>query len=220
MRTDITEAVIGCNGESASYYVGNDTWNTTFFYDGTEYNVDMFYVTNNDELWVRTLQQYVDPSLYEALNDTVIRLNVTCTDYNSTCVEFRANSSEQSYYNYSSLYPFNGSCYHGFETGESVRTVLVPAAQPKGPSTSSSLSPNISITVADLGLTSSEGNGTEGKKKDDECCLPTVVEKTPELVAAKTLIIGYTHHSFNPICALIRLTRFSRRGSVSCILQF
>lgn len=170
---DTTGAVSGCNGESSSYLVaGNDTWNTTFYAeDGMEYDIDIFYATNDDELWVRTIQLYMDPSLYEAINNTIVRLNVTCDGNDKSCVEFKTNFSEQSYYNYSAPYPFNDSCYHGFATGERVPVVRVPAAYPQGPATASSLSPNITIISAggvDMGLPWSEAFEEDGDEKDDD----------------------------------------------------
>lgn len=52
-------SVHSCNGELSSYYIGNDTWNTTFVdNDGVEYDIDVFYATFQNELWVRTIQVY------------------------------------------------------------------------------------------------------------------------------------------------------------------
>lgn len=50
-------AVGGCNGEAAAFEVGEGTWNSTFIgNDGEEYDLDVFYATYDDQLWVRTLQ--------------------------------------------------------------------------------------------------------------------------------------------------------------------
>ena len=50
-------AVEGCNGEAASFEVGEGIWNSTFIgNDGDEYDIDVFYATYDDQLWVRTLQ--------------------------------------------------------------------------------------------------------------------------------------------------------------------
>lgn len=159
-----------CNGESSAYYIGNDTWNTTFFNDGTVYDIDIFYATDGDELWVRTIQPHMDPSLYEKLNNTVIRLNVTCDNYVS-CVEFTANFTDQSPYNYSAAFPFNDSCYHGFSSGERVPVVSVPAASPVGPTWSSSLGSNTTLILAgkaDVGLPWSEGFEEDGEEKEED----------------------------------------------------
>lgn len=51
------DSLHSCNGESSSYYVGDDTWNTTYISnDGDELEVDVFYAANPNELWVRHLQ--------------------------------------------------------------------------------------------------------------------------------------------------------------------
>lgn len=49
--------VEGCNGESAAFSVNDAVWNSSFIgNDGNEYDLDIFYATYDDELWVRTLQ--------------------------------------------------------------------------------------------------------------------------------------------------------------------
>lgn len=50
-------AVEGCNGEAAAFAVGEGLWNSSFIgNDGEEYDIDVFYATYDDQLWVRTLQ--------------------------------------------------------------------------------------------------------------------------------------------------------------------
>lgn len=57
MYVHADDSLHSCNGESSSYYVGDDTWNTTYISnDGDELDVDVFYATNQNELWVRHLQ--------------------------------------------------------------------------------------------------------------------------------------------------------------------
>lgn len=55
---DIANTTVeGCNGEAAAVGVGDGLWNSTFIAnDGDEYDIDVFYATYDDELWVRTLQ--------------------------------------------------------------------------------------------------------------------------------------------------------------------
>lgn len=113
----------------------------------------------------------MDPSLYEVLSDTIIRLNVTCFSNTSSCLEFTANFTEMTPYNYTAPYTFNDTCYHGFATGERVPSVKVPAASPEGPSSPSTLASNITIILggkADLGLPWSEGFNTDGEEKNDD----------------------------------------------------
>ena len=46
-----------CNGDSSAYYVGDNTWNTTYICnDGDELEIDVFYATFQYHLWVRHLQ--------------------------------------------------------------------------------------------------------------------------------------------------------------------
>lgn len=50
-------AVEGCNGEAAAFAVDEGLWNSSFIgNDGEEYDLDVFYATYDDQLWVRTLQ--------------------------------------------------------------------------------------------------------------------------------------------------------------------
>lgn len=117
------------------------------------------------------LQPHMDPSLYEALNNAVVRLNVTCNEDESGCIEFTANFTDATPYNTTAPYVFNDTCYHGFSTGERVPTVKVPAASPEGPTSASSLGSNYTIILAgkaDQGLPWSEGFDTDGEEKDDE----------------------------------------------------
>ena len=114
----------------------------------------------------------MDPSLYSALNETVIRLNITCGEMaSSSCVEFTASFTEATPYNYTNLYEFEDECYHGFSSGEQVPTVEVHAASPVGPTTSASLAPRSTLILAgkaDQGLPWSEGFYANGSQKDDE----------------------------------------------------
>ena len=46
-----------CNGGLSAYRVGEDTWNTTYISnDGDELEIDVFYATYQNQLWVRHLQ--------------------------------------------------------------------------------------------------------------------------------------------------------------------
>ncbi|CAN0093763.1 unnamed protein product, partial [Pylaiella littoralis] len=167
------DSLHSCNGESSSYYVGDDTWNTTYISnDGDELEVDVFYAANPNELWVRHLQPHMDPSLYEALNDTTIRLNVTCgVDSSNGCIEFTANFTDAAPYNYTKPYEFADDCSHGFSSGEQLLSVRVHAASPVGPTTSASLSAGNTLILAgkaDQGLPWSEGFHANGTRKGDE----------------------------------------------------
>ncbi|CAM9948309.1 unnamed protein product [Ectocarpus sp. 6 AP-2014] len=167
-----------CNGESSAYHVGDDTWNTTYIgNDGDELEVDVFYATYQNQLWVRHLQPHMDPSLYEALNDTTIRLNITCAkmDQSSSlqngCLEFTVNFTEATPYNYTEPYEFVDDCSHGFSSGEQVQSVVVHAASPIGPTSSASLGVGNALILAgkaDQGLPWSEGFNEDGSRKDDE----------------------------------------------------
>eukprot|EP00752_Nemacystus_decipiens_P017637 g15808.t1 len=164
-----------CNGESSAYYVGDDTWNTTYISnDGDELEIDVFYATYQNQLWVRHLQPHMDPSLYNVLNDTMIRLNITCgsgrVEYNG-CLEFTANFTEATPYNYTTPFEFQDDCSHGFSDGIQVPTVQVHAASPIGPSSSATLGAGNTLILAgkaDQGLPWSEGFYENGTQKDDE----------------------------------------------------
>lgn len=113
----------------------------------------------------------MDPSLYEALNNTIVRLNVTCNDDEFSCIEFTATFTDATPYSYTAPFVFNDTCYHGFSTGERAPSVKVPAASPEGPSRASSLGSNYTIILAgkaDQGLPWSEGFDADGQEKDDE----------------------------------------------------
>lgn len=52
-----------CNGDSSAYYVGDNTWNTTYISnDGDELEIDVFYATYQSQLWVRHLQVCLVPT--------------------------------------------------------------------------------------------------------------------------------------------------------------
>lgn len=113
----------------------------------------------------------MDPSLYEVLNNTKIRLNITCSGDTNSCLEFTTNFTDATPYNYTAPLEFTDTCYHGFSTGELTRFVTVPAASPVGPTTSSTLGFNKSIILAgkaDQGLPWSEGFDDAGNEKDDK----------------------------------------------------
>lgn len=114
----------------------------------------------------------MDPSLYEALNDTTIRLNVTCgVDSSNGCIEFTANFTDAAPYNYTKPYEFADDCSHGFSSGEQLLSVRVHAASPVGPTTSASLSAGNTLILAgkaDQGLPWSEGFHANGTRKGDE----------------------------------------------------
>ena len=116
----------------------------------------------------------MDPSLYSALNETTIRLNITCgilENSSSSCVEFTANFTEATPYDYTNLYEFEDECFHGFSSGGQVPTVEVHAASPVGPTRSASLAPRSTLILAgkaDQGLPWSEGFYANGSQKDDE----------------------------------------------------
>lgn len=114
----------------------------------------------------------MDPSLYEALNDTTIRLNITCgVSRNTSCIEFTTNFTDATPYNYSDPYEFVDDCSHGFSSGEQVLSVSVHAASPIGPTTSASLGTGNTLILAgkaDQGLPWSEGFYVNGTQKDDE----------------------------------------------------
>ncbi len=117
-------------------------------------------------------QPHMDPSLYSALNETVIRLNITCgKSENTSCVEFTANFTEATPYNSTNLYDFEDECSHGFSSGEQVPTFKVHAASPVGPTAPASLNPGSTLILAgkaDQGLPWSEGFYSNGSQKNDE----------------------------------------------------
>ena len=128
----------------------------------------------------------MDPSLYSALNEATIRLNVTCGLLaKSSCVEFIANFTEASSfdytfianfteatsYTYTNLYEFEDECFHGFSNGAPVPIFEVPEASSAGPARSASLAPRSTLILAgqaDQGLPWSEGFYVNGSQKDDE----------------------------------------------------
>eukprot|EP00903_Cladosiphon_okamuranus_P017428 g16052.t1 len=171
-ESDVNGTLHSCNGDSSAYYVGDDTWNTTYISnDGDELEIDVFYATYQNQLWVRHLQPHMDPSLYNALNDTTIRLNITCGLVNNGCIEFTANFTEATPYNYTEPYDFQDDCSHGFSDGVRVPMVHVHAASPVGPASSASLGAGNTLILAgkaDQGLPWSEGFNADGSRKDDE----------------------------------------------------
>lgn len=61
----VNDTLHSCNGDSSSYRVGNNTWNTTYISnDGDELEIDVFYATYQNQLWVRHLQ--VCPTRFES----------------------------------------------------------------------------------------------------------------------------------------------------------
>lgn len=114
----------------------------------------------------------MDPSLYNALNDTTIRLNITCGKLDDNgCIEFTADFTETTPYNYTEAYQFEDDCSHGFSSGVPVPMVQVHAASPIGPTTSASLGAGDTLILAgkaDQGLPWSEGFYANGSQKDDE----------------------------------------------------
>lgn len=113
----------------------------------------------------------MDPSLYDVLNDTTIRLNITCGVSTTSCLEFTANFTDMIPYNYTAPFEFNDTCYHGFSIGERIPSVTVPAAYPEGPSIPSWFGSNYTLVLAgkaDQGLPWSEGFGDGGERKDDK----------------------------------------------------
>lgn len=114
----------------------------------------------------------MDPSLYNALNDTTIRLNITCGKLDDNgCIEFTADFTETTPYNYTEAYQFEDDCSHGFSSGVPVPMVQVHAASPIGPTTSASLGAGDTLILAgkaDQGLPWSEGFYANGSQEDDE----------------------------------------------------
>lgn len=119
----------------------------------------------------------MDPSLYEALNETTIRLNITCgrmeqsSSLQNGCLEFTVNFTEATPYNYTEPYEFVDDCSHGFSSGAQVPFVVVHAASPIGPTSSASLGVGNALILAgkaDQGLPWSEGFNEDGSRKDDE----------------------------------------------------
>ncbi|CAN0485928.1 unnamed protein product, partial [Discosporangium mesarthrocarpum] len=160
---------LGCNGESASFETGNGTWNTTVFASGVEHDLDLFYINNMDELWIRTIDDSLAENLYEALNNTVIRLNITCgAGPNAvSCVEFMANFTEQTPYIFNSSFPFNATCYHGFHSGQLTPVFRVPKASPEGPYGPAPMSdgdPIIEGGAIDLGMGWEAGFDEDGNQ--------------------------------------------------------
>ena len=128
----------------------------------------------------------MDPSLYSALDETTIRLNITCgLMAKSSCVEFIANFTEASSYDYTfianvtkatsftytNLYEFEDECYHGFSGGAAVPTFELPEASSTGSTRSASLAPRSTLILAgqaDDGYPWSAGFDVDGSQKDDE----------------------------------------------------
>lgn len=71
------------------------TWKDTYdTKDGESHPIDMFYtleVDDKNELWVMPLIDWMAPSLYIYLQNTYVRMNLTCTDSSmlNSCVLFR-----------------------------------------------------------------------------------------------------------------------------------
>lgn len=113
----------------------------------------------------------MDPSLYEALENATVRLEMTCNGNTTGCIEFTTSFTGMTPYNYSAPFQFNDTCFHGFSTGERVPSIKVPAASPTGPTASSSLGTNYTLVLAgkaDEGLPWSEGFRVGGVEKDDD----------------------------------------------------
>ncbi|CAN0003807.1 unnamed protein product, partial [Hapterophycus canaliculatus] len=172
-QSERNDSLHSCNGDSSAYYVGDDAWNNTYVSnDGDELDIDVFYATYQNQLWVRTLQPHMDPSMYEALENTTIRLNITCGKLDQiSCVEFTVNFTEATPYNYTDPYDFVDDCSHGFSSGAQIPSVNVHAASPVGPTSSASLGTGNTLILAgkaDQGLPWSEGFHANGTKKSDE----------------------------------------------------
>ncbi|CAM9694435.1 unnamed protein product [Choristocarpus tenellus] len=128
---DLTAIGNDCSGESASFSNGDGTWNSTFVGRyGTLYEFD-FFSSTVDELFIGTVEPKHDPeSFYATLNNTVIRLNIKCgddSDVVGSCVEFTGNLAGYV------QYPFESTCYHGFQSGVMAPTFRAPMASPFGP---------------------------------------------------------------------------------------
>ncbi|CAM9591656.1 unnamed protein product, partial [Discosporangium mesarthrocarpum] len=138
--------VIQCDGDTAAFQLPDGSWNTTIIGDfGVEYSFsDFFFAKLDGEVWVNTIEPRYNPKrLYQTLNNTIIRLNVTCGNNAPSCVEFTANLAGYVL----QPFPYEGStdCYHGFQNGEMAPMFQAHMAFPNGPSTASPLSNSYSI---------------------------------------------------------------------------
>lgn len=90
------EAESDCQGNYSEYWdVKTGSWRDTYeTLDGESHILDMFFmqeVEEKNELWVTALEDWMAPSLYNQLQNTYVRLNLTCPSFSEpqSCVLFQ-----------------------------------------------------------------------------------------------------------------------------------